>query len=181
VRIIRFTDLAPEPWRNGAGTTRTVASHPPGADFDWRVSLADVTASGPFSAFPGIDRVIMLCDGPGMHLSVDGDSHELQPYQPLRFAGEAVTSAQVTDPTRDLNLMTRRGRCSGELIVGTVGTVGTIAAEAGQTVLVLPLDAPMSADAVILHPLDALVLDDGTHCELSGEGRMAIARIRNEA
>ena len=64
-------ELHATPWKNGGGTTRQVACWPPGAgsdDFDWRVSIATIAASGPFSTFPGIDRTIMLLDGPGVHL-----------------------------------------------------------------------------------------------------------------
>ena len=46
-------------------------SHPAGAPlaaFDWRVSVADVAADGPFSRFPGVDRVLVLIAGAGMRL-----------------------------------------------------------------------------------------------------------------
>src|SRR5665811_1616202 len=67
--IVRFADLPVIPWRNGGGVTRevvasgaSVASGGSGGsdprDFDWRISIADVSRPGPFSAFPGVDRVI---------------------------------------------------------------------------------------------------------------------------
>ena len=49
VRILRAADRAPVPWKNGGGTVREIATGPEGAGtdaFDWRVSLADVTADG---------------------------------------------------------------------------------------------------------------------------------------
>ena len=51
--------IAPTPWKNGGGATRELACWPPGAGidaFDWRVSVASVAASGPFLAYPGVDR-----------------------------------------------------------------------------------------------------------------------------
>ena len=47
MEIIRFAELKPEPWRNGGGVTRELASHPKAASaqdgaWDWRVSIADV-------------------------------------------------------------------------------------------------------------------------------------------
>ena len=58
MEIIRFADLRSEPWRNGGGVTRELASHPQAASaqdgaWDWRVSIADVTKAGDFSAVPG--------------------------------------------------------------------------------------------------------------------------------
>lgn len=41
------------------------------ADFEWRISMADVTTSGPFSLFPNKQRIISVLDGQGMVLHVD--------------------------------------------------------------------------------------------------------------
>ncbi len=77
--VVRFAldAIAPTPWKNGGGTTREIAVRPPGAGMDafaWRVSVADIVADGPFSAFPGIDRQIALLDGAGVHLQAHDDS-----------------------------------------------------------------------------------------------------------
>ena len=66
--------IAPQPWKNGAGLTREIAfGGASAADFDWRLSVAEVVRDAPFSAFPGIDRCITLLRGAGMHLrAVDG-------------------------------------------------------------------------------------------------------------
>jgi environmental stress-induced protein Ves len=83
------------PWKNGGGVTREIVCQPPGAgmdSFDWRVSIAHIASDGPFSAFPGIDRVITLLKGGGVHLSsADGQvNHRLgTPLAPFAFAGEA--------------------------------------------------------------------------------------------
>jgi environmental stress-induced protein Ves len=118
-------DLAALPtqlWKNGAGLTREVATHPPGAgldDFDWRLSVAEVARDGLFSAFAGVDRQLVLLDGVGMRLrSPDGalDCWLERPGDSLSFAGEAQVAAELTNgPTRDFNVMTRRGRWHAEL------------------------------------------------------------------
>ena len=54
--------LPATPWKNGGGTTQEIAGWPAGAGLDafgWRVSIACIAASGPFSVFAGIDRSIM--------------------------------------------------------------------------------------------------------------------------
>lgn len=116
--------IAPTPWKNGGGATRELACWPPGAGidaFDWRVSVASVAASGPFSAYPGVDRQIMLLAGDGFHLQAPGGALELrldQPWQPLAFAGElAVQCRLLGGASTDFNLMLRRGRWQGQLQV----------------------------------------------------------------
>ena len=105
-----------QPWKNGGGTTTEIATHPDGAgwdDFLWRVGIADIERSGPFSSFPGVDRSIMLLDCPpesGMNLSIDGKSFEMVQHEFVDFAGEAVTHGLLRGaPVRDFNVMSRRG------------------------------------------------------------------------
>ncbi|MCP1373129.1 HutD/Ves family protein [Dyella lutea] len=122
-RILRADELQPVPWRNGQGITREIAAMPPGAgmdDFLWRVSLADVVGAAPFSRFPGVDRTIVLIDGAGFRMTLDGAQvHELTtPCAPFAFPGEAEVAVGLAGgPTRDFNLMLRRGRATGEVEV----------------------------------------------------------------
>ncbi len=113
MQILRAADRVATPWKNGGGVTREVAARPPGAGmdgFDWRVSLADVAADGPFSAFPGVDRVLTVIEGDGLVLEVEGRSTRLEPGAPFAFPGEAAVVARLTaGPIRDLNVMVRRG------------------------------------------------------------------------
>ncbi|MEW9572101.1 HutD family protein [Rhodanobacter sp. Si-c] len=117
--IIRPADCPAMPWKNGRGRTRELAIHPSGAgmdDFLWRVSIAEVDNAAPFSAFPGIDRVIVLLDGDGFTMTLDdGRVHALTaPCVPFAFPGEAgVQVALAGGPSRDFNLMLRRGRVRG--------------------------------------------------------------------
>ena len=114
------------PWKNGAGSTTEIAVEPEGATweaFDWRVAIADIRESGPFSSFPGIDRSIMLLDAPRgtqMELRIDGRRVRMLPREFVDFAGEATTEGILyTDPAghgsgadnavRDFNVMSRRG------------------------------------------------------------------------
>lgn len=114
--------LAPQPWRNGGGVTRELAAFPTqagGRDFDWRVSVADIAADGPFSRFDGVDRRIVLLSGAGVRLTAqDGRfDHVLDaPGQSFAFAGEApVRATLLGGATRGLNVMTRRGRYRAEI------------------------------------------------------------------
>jgi environmental stress-induced protein Ves len=113
VRVLRAADRVTTPWRNGGGVTREVAVWPPGANmtsFDWRVSFADVATDGPFSAFPGVDRVLTVVEGDGLVLEVEGAAVRPEPCAPFAFAGETALAARLTaGPIRDLNVMVRRG------------------------------------------------------------------------
>lgn len=124
VRRFDLAQVAPMPWKNGGGHTRELACWPPGAGldaFEWRVSVASVASAGPFSAFEGIDRHIMVLEGEGLRLRAPGQGldHALgQPWQPFAFAGEwAPDCSLLGGPVTDFNLMLRRGRWRGALRV----------------------------------------------------------------
>ena len=107
--------LRPRPWKNGGGSTREVACWPQGAgldDFDWRVSIASVAASGPFSVFAGVDRTIMLLAGEGLRLQAPGFDHLLDtPNVPFAFSGDvALHCTLLGGESTDLNVMGRRTR-----------------------------------------------------------------------
>lgn len=126
------------PWKNGGGVTREIVVHPAGADmtrFDWRVSVATIDADGPFSAFPGVDRTIMLISGGGVRLQSQAApliDHRLdEPLKPFAFPGEApIMSTLVGGSCSDLNLMVQRTRGSGSLTVHR--GPATIAADGGM-------------------------------------------------
>lgn len=108
-------------WRNGQGWTREIAcgrmpgSSTPVDDWDWRLSIAEIEHDGPFSAFPGCDRVLALLSGGGMQLSfASGRQVELHPpHARIAFAGEDVAQCILRDgPTTDFNAIVRRQWCA---------------------------------------------------------------------
>ncbi len=115
VRIVHESAHRTMPWKNGAGTTTEIAIDPAGADlgsrFHWRLSIASVQRSGPFSAFPGYERTIMLIEGGGMDLAVgDGPVRRLdRAFEPFVFSGDAPVECRlIKGPVRDFNLMVDR-------------------------------------------------------------------------
>jgi environmental stress-induced protein Ves len=163
VRVLRAAERVATAWKNGGGITREVAAFPEGADladFHWRVSLADVADGGPFSVFPGIDRIITLVRGPGMALTVDGAETTVgEPYRPFAFPGDADTGCRLLGgPLTDLNVMTRRGRSAARIDI--VGRAGTTTELTGPVTLVLLLEgsAALQRAGVDLGPLDAVLL-----------------------
>lgn len=119
---LKPADGRPVPWKNGGGTTLELAVEPRGATFDtgfaWRLSTAEVGVSGPFSAFPGLLRTLMLLTGEGMLLDFGdrGWVSLLEPLSPVVFPGDwPATATLVGGPCTDLNLMVDPARCSAEL------------------------------------------------------------------
>ncbi|MFB9245236.1 HutD family protein [Massilia antarctica] len=141
--LIPFASLEASSWKNGGGSTTEIAISPPLAEqgsFDWRISLATIASSGPFSVFAGIDRTLALVDGPGVTLDIDGDSRfVLGDEDPvLEFAGESQVVATVGAlPTTDFNVMTRRASCRHQLGKRSLSGTSGFATRADVTVLFL--------------------------------------------
>lgn len=156
--ITRLADCPAKPWKNGLGRTRELAIHPLGAgmgDFLWRVSVAEVESAAPFSAFPGIDRVIALLDGDGFTMKLDdGRTHALTTScVPFAFPGEVgVDVALAGGACRDFNLMLRRGRAHGDIEVWR--TTGTRQADTA-IVLVYCMRGRIDTGDGVLHAGDA--------------------------
>lgn len=101
--VVRSDDVAPQPWANGGGTTRELLRSDDGA---WRISLADVDSDGPFSAFPGLHRLLTVVAGAVLGLDVDGETHVVEPQRPFAFSGDATVVATVPEgPVRALNVV----------------------------------------------------------------------------
>lgn len=115
VRHLPYAELTPAPWKNGGGITREIAVAPAGsgsgADFLWRLSIAEVAGSGPFSVFPGVDRTLTILEGAGIKLDfVEGDDQVIDvKWRPARFDGARACVGQlIGGPVTDFNVMTRR-------------------------------------------------------------------------
>ncbi len=120
VQLLRAADRPAVPWKNGGGLTREIAAWPPGSNldsFDWRVSMATVASGGPFSAFPAIDRTLMVLEGELALTIDDGAERTFSPTSgPAVFSGDAAVVAKTPSaPVTDLNVMTRRGRASATI------------------------------------------------------------------
>ncbi|MFJ8307627.1 MULTISPECIES: HutD family protein [unclassified Streptomyces] len=173
--MLRAADRTAVPWKNGGGVTRGVAAHPEGAgtaDFEWRVSLAEVGADGPFSGFPGVDRILTLVEGAGMDLTVAGQRRLVdEPFAPQGFAGDAPTECRLlAGPVVNFNVMYRRGRPAPSVAV--VRGALTVAGPA----LVVALDAPAQVDGVTLDRYDAVLTDEGG-ATVRAEGRAAVVTL----
>ncbi|MFC8260264.1 HutD family protein [Streptomyces sp. NPDC057291] len=175
LRVLRAADRTAAPWKNGGGVTREIAACPEGApldDFDWRVSLADVSADGPFSSFPGVDRTLTVVEGAGMDLMVGGEHHIVdEQYWPHDFPGDLETDGRLLGgPVVNLNVMYRRERTTAEVAV-VRGTLRLLAPQSG-TVLAVALEdgAVLDGHDIALDCYDAVVADSASPGVLRTQG-----------
>jgi environmental stress-induced protein Ves len=188
-RVIRNHDLVRVPWKNGGGTTAEIAAFPEGSGFEtfgWRVSMADVASDGPFSLFPGIDRTLIVIEGDGIELDVEGIAHSLDTASPkLSFSGDDITAGRLlSGPIRDLNVMTRRGQFRHRTRFVEAGVA--LLSEDTSVAFLVPLDGPfdVTLDSTIhsLSTLDTLMLEATQDLiQLSGAGRAILVEIAREA
>lgn len=163
IRILRARDRLATPWKNGGGVTREIAAFPPGSSLDtfgWRASMASVTAGGPFSLFPGVDRVLSVLEGDLDLVFGDGSTLSLSPRSPpAAFAGDTPVCAEPpTAPVTDLNVMTRRGRARADVTRAHLATPLTIAPTAPTLIV-------SRASRVRLGDADTLGMDDAALIE----------------
>lgn len=124
IRRLGPGDVRAMPWKNGLGSTDQFLIRPEEASlatgFLVRISRAPVLTDGPFSAFPGLDRSLLLLEGAGLDL--DHGPHGRQclagPFRPVAFSGDwATTGRLLGGPCLDFGVMTRRGACTHDLSV----------------------------------------------------------------
>lgn len=182
MQVLRAADRIATPWKNGGGVTREVAIWPPNASltaFDWRISIADIEVGGPFSVFPGVDRVLTVIAGRGLTLRVEGIGTVAMDAAspPLAFPGEAACEATLGGgEIRDLNLMVRRGAYVARARRGVVDGVTALESETEAT-LVLALD-PLTIGGQRLGAEDAALLGRGEVVRLSGvAARIVVGEI----
>lgn len=117
MNLVRSDAVEPQPWRNGGGLTRELLAWPSRDDWAVRISVADIRADGPFSAFPGVDRWFAVLEGAGVMLGLPEGRRCIEAGSPpLAFRGEAAPDCELLDgATRDLNLMIQRGSGHGAM------------------------------------------------------------------
>jgi environmental stress-induced protein Ves len=163
-KLITADSLPSTPWKNSGGTTREVVKFPASSTietFDWRISLAAVASSGPFSLFPGIDRTMIVTDGHGIELDDNDERVALRHSdEPFSFPGEIPYRASLLrGPIADLNVMTRRTRYSHA--VRRYRAAGT-SIDRGNTRVIVSLSdrliCAVGTESVALARLDSLLV-----------------------
>lgn len=182
------------PWKNGRGITEELAIWPPDAafdrgDFEWRISKAAVDDSGPFSAFPGFDRLLIVTEGEGFMLS-HGDlapRARVRRLEPYLFEGDWPTTAELLGSTAsDFNVLLRRGEWRASIEVLRLGRRRAREAFADEHAFVHVVTGRMIArvtaeeEPFALEEHDSLwvrELSDGDELDLAGQSADSIALL----
>ena len=128
IQRFALADAIAEPWKNGQGMTRTLASglnsagrtdrepalqsDGPEHVWDWRISVADLEGCSAFSTFEQVDRTLVLLNGGPLTLHrAQGPIALKEPGAWLSFGGEEILDATIDSASAQaFNLMTRRSK-----------------------------------------------------------------------
>jgi environmental stress-induced protein Ves len=169
MQILRKSSFTAVPWKNGGGITHEALRVPLAGDtFRWRVSVAQIDVSGPFSNFAGYQRRMVLLRGSGVRLTFDGSQQKdlLAVGDLAEFDGGVATDCELLDgPCTDLNLMV------SDSVPGWRAEVERLLEPRAlqsiqETLLVFPVTGPVSLDyqngeATMLNEWDLAVLMPG--------------------
>lgn len=164
--IFRKESFKATPWKNGGGITHEAVRVPAAGDpFRWRVSVAEVGVSGPFSDFSGYHRHMLLLRGAGVRLEFGngrfGLLRDIGDF--VEFDGSLPTHCELIDgQCVDLNLIVSKTLGTPRVRVADlhsplrqqapVGELCVICAVSGRTRI-----ATAGADPIVLAPWDIAV------------------------
>jgi len=166
MRYLKPVDYRVMPWKNGGGSTTELFREPanPELPFLWRVSIAGVSADGPFSPFAGYDRHVLVLEGGGMVLEGGPDSpiDLTQHFRPRRFSGDWPIRARLRGgPLRDFNLMALRAELESDLRVAHLDQPQRFEAGPHQTLFVHVIGARVRANGLWVEGGESLVAVSG--------------------
>ena len=139
-----------------------------GDPFRWRVSVAHIDASGPFSEFASYNRKMVLLRGAEVELRfANGINKTLRQVGDLvEFDGAMSTHCELLKgPCVDLNLMVSKSESVAVRVERFIDSL-PVSAACGETMLVFAIDRGVTLEiagggAVTLEPWDLAVLARG--------------------
>ncbi|MGB6310785.1 MAG: HutD family protein [Steroidobacteraceae bacterium] len=170
LQIVRKASFTATPWKNGGGITHEAIRVPASGDpFRWRVSVAHIDASGPFSEFADYHRKMVLLQGAGLDLRFADGTHKA-----LRKVGElvefdgalAVQCELLKGPCVDLNLMVLKSDGVAARVERFVESL-VVSAARNETLVICAIDRRFKLEVVAgktvtLEPWDLAVLSQGS-------------------
>jgi len=186
MRIVRQPSYIAVPWKNGGGITHEAIRVPAQGDaFRWRVSIAQIDASGPFSDFAAYRRFMVLLKGSGVLLKfterAEGSARSSEPrLRELRRIGDmeefdgglATHCDLVNGPCTDLNLMVSKELADVRAWVESLAEPRAAKLASGRSLLVFPIDA-----AVEVRYADEVCVLERWDLALISESGQAIVRV----
>jgi uncharacterized protein len=168
-KIIRQSSFTAIPWKNGGGITHEAIRIPPGGDsFLWRVSVAHIDSSGPFSDFAGYSRNMVLLQGQGLTLKFgNGEQRMLRKIgDSVEFDGALSTHCDLLNgPCVDLNFMASKSVQANAGVVRLDESL-PVRIELTESALIFSIETPLllesdAGDTVRLEPWDLAMVSHG--------------------
>ena len=169
LQVIRQASFTATPWKNGGGITHEAMRVPAVGDaFRWRVSVARIDASGPFSEFAHYNRKMVLLKGAGIDLCFGaGVKKSLRKVgEWVEFDGAVATNCELLNgPCVDLNLMIAKSDTASVRVERLIESIA-VSASRVETTLIFPIDGRIelkiaAEETVTLEPWDLAVLSHG--------------------
>lgn len=169
LQVVRKSAFTAIPWKNGGGITHEALRVPQMGDpFRWRVSVAHIDVSGPFSDFGGYHRKMVLLRGSGVILKfAGGETRELCRIGDLvEFDGAESTYCELQGGACvDLNLMVSKSIAVDARVLRLDVSIAVEALQNTST-LIFAVEDPLllesdSGDTVRLEPWDLAVINHG--------------------
>lgn len=165
MQIIRQAAFTARPWKNGGGITHEALRVPANGDpFRWRVSVARIEKSGPFSDFAAYNRIMVLLQGNGLVLRFADREHPLRRVGDVaEFDGGLATHCELANgPCVDLNLMVAKSLHGAQGWVQRLHDASALPVARGRSTLIFPIDGRLALeaqgrDAISLEPWDLAV------------------------
>jgi uncharacterized protein len=168
LQIIRKSSFTATPWKNGGGITHEAIRVPASGDpFRWRVSVAHIDASGPFSDFAAYNRKMVLLRGAGIELRFGNGAQKTlrQVGDLVEFDGALATHCELLKgPCVDLNLMVAKSGSAAVRVERFIESL-SLSAPRNETMLVFAIDRRFKLEittgqTVTLEPWDLAILSD---------------------
>ena len=169
MQIIRKSSFTAARWKNGGGVTHEAIRVPASGDsFRWRVSVAHIDASGPFSDFAAYNRKMVLLRGSGLALKFAGGEKKLLRHigEMAEFDGAVPTYCELLGgPCVDLNLMVLKS-ARAEVRVERFANELALQASPLESTLIFGIEDPLllesdTEETQRLGPWDLAVLSNG--------------------
>jgi uncharacterized protein len=169
LKVIRRSSFTATPWKNGGGITYEAMRVPAGGDpFLWRVSVAHIDSSGPFSDFAGYSRSMVLLRGLGLTLKFgNGEQRVLRKIgDSAMFDGAMPTQCNLLQgPCVDLNFMASKSLRAETRVARLEQRLTALASP--DSALIFSIESPLllegeAGEPVRLEPWDLAVFSQGT-------------------
>lgn len=126
--IIKKTDLKKTPWKNGRGMTEVIAEWA-GEHLLWKLSVATLTESAPFSEYPGYNRFLTVIEGQELLLKFESkcetgttSNYSLLQGKTAHFSGDKATQGEIPKgPVKDLGLIYLRDQVQADFQIFEIG------------------------------------------------------------